>query len=81
MVALTLLGMTSYFTGVVQSHVTAVVIVMEMTGDQSMLQPIMAAALLAEWVSRHVSPRPLYRVLADAYLDGGSNQAGSRAPE
>jgi H+/Cl- antiporter ClcA len=67
-VAMALLGMTAYFTGVVQSPITAVVIVMEMTGDQSMLLPLMATALLAEWVSRHVCPRPLYRVLADSFL-------------
>jgi H+/Cl- antiporter ClcA len=78
---LILRGMTSYFTAVVQSPGTGAVIIMEMTGDHSMLQPIMVAALLAEWVSRRVYPGPLYRVLADAYLDGGSNQAGSRTPE
>lgn len=66
--AIALLGMVGYFSGVVQSPLTAVVIVMEMTSEPSMLLPLMATALLAQWVSRHVTPKPLYRALADSFL-------------
>ncbi|KOR32686.1 hypothetical protein TI05_05670 [Achromatium sp. WMS3] len=66
--AIALLGMVGYFTGVVQSPLTAVVIVMELTNQSSMLLPLMGTALIAEWVASHFCKRPLYRVLADAYM-------------
>lgn len=68
MQALVMLGMVSYFTGVVQTPITAFVIVMEMTDSSSMLLPLMAAALIAKGVSHLVCPRPIYQALADAYL-------------
>jgi H+/Cl- antiporter ClcA len=66
--AIALLGMVAYFAGVVQAPLTAVVIVMEMTNEPSMLLPLLATALLAQWVSRHVCPRSLYRTLAGSFL-------------
>jgi H+/Cl- antiporter ClcA len=66
--AVALLGMVGYFTGVVQSPITAVVIVMELTNQPSMLLPLMGTALIAEWVAQHICHRPLYRMLADAYM-------------
>ena len=39
--------MVGYFSGVVQSPLTAFVIVMEMTDDHAMLVPLMATALVA----------------------------------
>lgn len=68
MQALVVLGMVSYFTGVVQTPITAFVIVMEMTDGSSMLLPLMAAALIAKGMSHLVCPRPIYQALADAYL-------------
>jgi H+/Cl- antiporter ClcA len=64
-----ILGMVGYFTGVVQAPITAVVIVMEMTDDQTLVIPLMATALIALGASRFVCPSPLYRTLAKSYLD------------
>ena len=66
--AIVMLGMVGYFTGVVQTPITAFVIVMEMTGSSSMLMPLMATALIAKSVSHLVCPTPIYQALADAYL-------------
>lgn len=66
--AIVMLGMVGYFTGVVQTPITAFVIVMEMTGSSSMLMPLMATALIAKTVSHLVCPTPIYQALADAYL-------------
>lgn len=66
--AVVLLGMVAYFTGVVQTPITAVVIIMEMTSDQSLLLPLMATALIAEGISKLINPRPIYRVLAMDFL-------------
>ncbi len=69
MQALVMIGMVSYFTGVVQTPITAFVIVMEMTDNSSMLLPLMAAALIAKAISHLVCPRPIYQALADVYLN------------
>ncbi len=67
--ALIMLGMVGYFTGVVQTPITAFIIVMEMNADSSMLLPLMATALIAKGVSHLVCPTPIYEALALAYLD------------
>lgn len=69
MAAIVMLGMVGYFTGVVQTPITALVIVMEMTDNSSMLLPLMATALIAKGVSTLVCPQPIYRALAEAYLN------------
>ena len=66
--ALIMLGMVGYFTGVVQTPITAFIIVMEMNADSSMLLPLMATALIAKGVSHLVCPVPIYQALAEAYL-------------
>ena len=63
-----LLGMAAYFTGVVQTPLTAVIIIMEMTDNQNILLPLMAVALIADGVSRLVSPQPIYRALAEDFI-------------
>jgi H+/Cl- antiporter ClcA len=62
--AVALLGMTAYFTGVVRAPLTAVIIVSETTGSRAMLLPLLAAALVADFVARTVSPEKLYHGLS-----------------
>jgi chloride channel protein, CIC family len=66
--AMILLGMTAYFSGVVQAPITSAVIVMEMTDNQSLTIPLMATAFLSFAVSRLVCRRPLYGALARRFL-------------
>jgi len=66
--AIVMLGMLAYFTGVVQTPITAFVIIMEMTQNQTMLLPLIATALIAYSVSRLVCPEPVYRALAKSFL-------------
>jgi H+/Cl- antiporter ClcA len=66
--AMILLGMTAYFSGVVQAPITAAVIVMEMTANQSLTIPLMATSFLSFAVSRLVCRRPLYGALARRFL-------------
>jgi H+/Cl- antiporter ClcA len=66
--AVVLLGMVAYFSGVVQAPLTAAVIVMEMTDNQDMKIPLLAASFLAYWASRGVCRRPLYGTLAQRFL-------------
>ena len=64
------LGMVSYFTGVVQTPLTAAVIVMEMVNDQAMIFPILATALIALGASKLVCRQPVYWALAEEFLGG-----------
>lgn len=66
--AVVLLGMAAYFSGVVQSPITAAVIVMEMTDNQNMKIPLMAASFLAYGMSRLVCRHALYGALAQRFL-------------
>ncbi|HYZ21790.1 MAG TPA: chloride channel protein [Rhodopila sp.] len=66
--AMILLGMTAYFSGVVQAPITATVIVMEMTANQNLTIPLMATAFLSFAVSRLICRRPLYSALARRFL-------------
>jgi H+/Cl- antiporter ClcA len=66
--AMILLGMTAYFSGVVQAPITSAVIVMEMTANQSLMIPLMATAFLSFAVSRLICRRPLYGALARRFL-------------
>jgi H+/Cl- antiporter ClcA len=65
--ALILLGMVSYFAGVVQAPITAFVIVAEMTSDHAMLVPLMAAAFIAHACSRLVCEEGVYHALSAGY--------------
>jgi H+/Cl- antiporter ClcA len=53
---------------VTQSPITAFVIVMEMTANQGMVVPLMAAAMIAYGGSRMVCPVPLYHALARRFI-------------
>ncbi|MDR3533593.1 MAG: chloride channel protein [Rhodopila sp.] len=66
--AMILLGMTAYFSGVVQAPITSTVIVMEMTANQRLMIPLMATAFLSFAVSRLICRRPLYGALARRFL-------------
>lgn len=69
MTAIVILAMAGYFAGVVQTPITALTIVMEMTASQTMLLPIMATAFIAYLVSRAICREPIYRALAAAFLE------------
>lgn len=66
--AVAMLGMVAYFVGVTQSPMTGFVLVMEMTGNHSMLVPLMTATILSLGASKLVCPIPLYHGLATQLL-------------
>jgi H+/Cl- antiporter ClcA len=66
--ALILLGMVSYFSGVVQAPITAFVIVTEMTDNHAMVVPLMAASLIGYATSRLISRQGIYHALAVGFL-------------
>lgn len=66
--AILLLTMAAYFCGVVQSPITAAIIVVEMTGAAALLLPLLVTTLIAFHASRLVCPVALYEALAEAFL-------------
>ena len=72
-----LLGMVGYFSGVVQSPITAFVIVMEMTNNHDMLLALMATSFIAYGSSHLVCPRPLYHTLAQAFIDNDESASNA----
>jgi H+/Cl- antiporter ClcA len=67
--AIMLLGMVSYFAGVVQAPITAFVIVTEMTDNHTMVVPLMAAAMIAYATSRLVCEEGVYHALAQGFIE------------
>ncbi|WP_024520107.1 chloride channel protein [Bradyrhizobium sp. Tv2a-2] len=67
--AIMLLGMVSYFAGVVQAPITAFVIVTEMTDNHAMVVPLMAAALIAHGTSKLICEEGVYHALAKGFVE------------
>jgi H+/Cl- antiporter ClcA len=76
--AVMLLGMVSYFAGVVQAPITAFVIVTEMSDNHAMVVPLMAAALIAYATSRLVCHEGIYHALAKGFLRVSSDGVAVR---
>ena len=75
---LTILGMVSYLSGVVQAPITSFVIVDEMTENHGLVIPIMVCALLANAVSKAVYPHGVYHTLSRNFMpvpEGGADRA------
>ena len=66
--AIVLLGMCSYFAGVVQAPITAAVIIGEMTAADGMRLPLLLAAMIAYGVSRLIQRESLYHALAERFI-------------
>jgi len=73
-----ILGMIGYFTGVVQTPITAFVIVMEMTDNQELVLAMMATALIASGTSKLVCKKPIYEALAENLLAMMSDKQQNR---
>ncbi|MBD8871865.1 chloride channel protein [Rhodanobacter sp. DHB23] len=63
--AVVLLGMSAYLSGVTGAPLTSAVIAMELTDNQAMVIPIMAACLLARAAASVFSPTPVYKDFAE----------------
>lgn len=63
--AVVLLGMSAYLAGVTGAPLTSAVIAMELTANQAMVIPVMAACLLARAASSLLSPTPVYKDFAE----------------
>ncbi|MCS3758874.1 chloride channel protein [Bradyrhizobium centrosematis] len=78
--AIMLLGMVSYFAGVVQAPITAFVIVTEMTDNHGMVVPLMGAALIAHVTSRMICEEGIYHALAKGFVERATRSALDKMP-
>lgn len=80
--AVVLLGMSAYLSGVTGAPLTSAVISMELTDNQDMVIPIMAACLLARAAASIFSPTPVYKDFAERMVqDYERQQAAAHHPE
>ncbi len=63
-----ILGMVGYFSGVVQTPITAFVIVMEMTDNQDLVLALMATSMIASGASKLICKKPIYYALAESFM-------------
>lgn len=78
--AIMLLGMVSYFAGVVQAPITAFVIVTEMTDNHGMVVPLMATALIAHVTSRMICEEGIYHALAKGFVERATRPPEAKVP-
>jgi H+/Cl- antiporter ClcA len=70
--------MAGYFAGVVQVPITAFVIILEMTGNQSNVIPLMRASMLGCGTARLISNEPHYHALSRNCVADGLRQRRAR---
>lgn len=66
---LVLLGMVSFFAGVIRAPITAVIIVSEMTHNHSLILPLLMSAVIAYACARFISSNSLYQTFANRYIN------------
>jgi H+/Cl- antiporter ClcA len=74
-----LLGMSAYLSGVTGAPLTSAVIAMELTDNQDMVIPIMAACLLARAAASLFCPTPVYKDFAERMVQDFERQQASHA--
>lgn len=74
-----LLGMCAYLSGVTGAPLTSAVISMELTDNQNMLIPIMAACLIARAAASLFCPTPVYKDFAERMVQDFEQQQVARA--
>ncbi|TAL83949.1 MAG: chloride channel protein [Rhodanobacter sp.] len=74
-----LLGMCAYLSGVTGAPLTSAVISMELTDNQNMVIPIMAACLLARAAASIFSPTPVYKDFAERMVQDFEHQQAAYA--
>jgi len=72
-VAFAVVRMGAYFTGIVRAPLTGVVLMIEMTGNYSLMLPLLIACLTAYGVADLLGDRPIYKALLERDLLRGQD--------
>jgi CIC family chloride channel protein len=65
---LAVVGMAAYFTAIVRAPLTGIVLMVEMTGNYSLVLPLLGACLTAYGVADFLGDRPVYEALLERDL-------------
>jgi chloride channel protein, CIC family len=79
-VGFAVVGMAAFFTGVVRSPLTAIALVVEMTGSVQMLLPMLGACFAAMLVPTLLHDSPIYETLRASLLRENNVKPTSAAP-
>jgi CIC family chloride channel protein len=63
--AFALVGMGAVFAGIVRAPITSIIMIFEMTGNYSMILPLMIANIISYVLATKLSPIPIYDALLD----------------
>jgi len=61
----TLVGMGAFFAGSIRAPITSVLIIAEMTGDYSLVLPLMIANTISYGIAHRLRPAPIYEALLE----------------
>ncbi len=73
-------GMAAYFAAIVRAPLTGVVLMVEMTGNYSLILPLLAASLTAYGVADVLGDRPIYEALLERDLLRGDRRTTLERP-
>ncbi len=59
----------AYFAAVVQTPLTALIIIIEMTNQQDMLLPLLASTFIGAGISRVICKKPIYEAMAERFME------------
>ena len=76
-----LLAMAGYFTAIVRAPITGIILIFEMTGDDSQMFSLSLVSIAAYLVATLLKSRPIYESLLDGLLRRRGEQVTQRAGE
>lgn len=79
--AIVILCMAGFFSAVVQTPLTSIIIIMEMTNNQTLLLPIMMTSFIAYGISRIINHEAIYQALARPFIEQANARHKSKVPE
>ena len=73
-------GMAAYFTAIVRAPLTGIMLIVEMTGNYSLLLPLLVSCFCAYAVSEYMKDLPIYEALLERDLVSSGDAAILKAP-
>ena len=73
-------GMAAYFTAIVRAPLTGIMLIVEMTGNYSLMLPLLLACFCAYIVAEALKEMPIYEALLERDLKRGGTLSALREP-
>ncbi len=79
--AFAVVGMAALFAATVRAPLTGIVLITEMTGEHTLMLPLLVASLTAFFVADHLGCRPIYHTLMDREMNDYQRRVESAKKE